>query len=343
MIYRFIIAALMAGAILIGCGGSQQENATPEKTVVAVTVKTEAVKQVDFPVSMRFGGNLRGDRQTTIPARVATTVTEIPVRIGQKIKAGEILIKLDPGGVQSQYHQAEAVFVNAEKQWNKMRTLFAAGAISEMQMDGAQTEYEVAKANFNSARKSIEIEAPFEGIVTDIHVRIGDEVAPGMPIVAVANIGSLRLLLDVAANQVGKLKVGQTVTVTSSTDSTVTMQGSIFSIADAANSATRSFEVECHFPNPVKDFQPGTYVNAEIETRILKQALVVPGDALIYRSGKAMLYAVDNDVADLMTVTEIASGRGQSAVEGELRPGQRVVVVGQKNLTPGSRVKEAGL
>lgn len=342
MIYRFVIVVLMAGAILIGCSESDQENTAPEKKAVVVTVKTETVKEIDFPVIMRFGGNLRGDRQTTIPARVTTTVTEIPVKIGQSVKTGEMLVRLDPGGVQSQYRQADAVFRNAEKQWNKMKTLFEAGAISEMQMDGAETEYEVAKANFGSARKSIEIEAPFDGIVTDIHVRLGDEVAPGRPVVAVANVGSLRLLLDIAASQVGKLKDGQTVLVTSPTDSSVVMHGTVFSIADAANSATRSFEVECHFPSPMKGFAPGMYVTAEIETEMIASAMVVPSEALLYRSGKTMLYLVKDNKAVLTDVLELASAHGMSAVEGEIESGQKVVVVGHKNLTPGTAVREVG-
>ncbi len=343
MKFRMMIMIMAAALIAAGCGGGEQQTATQTRQPVKVSVETQPVQQKDFPVVLRFGGSLRGNRQTVIPARVSTTVTDIPVNVGQAIVKDQLLVMLDPGGIQSQYHQAEAVFQNAEKQWKKMKALYDGGAISEMQLDGAQTEYEVAKANFSSARQSIEIDAPFTGIVSDIYVRIGDEVAPGQPVIEVADVGSLRLILDVPSNLVSQLKIGQPVSVPLPTDSAVVMKGSIYSIADAADQATRSFEVECHFADPVKGFSPGTYVNAEIETRVLKQALVVPGEALIYRSGKAMLYAVENDTAALLTVTEITSAHGLTAIEGALQPGQRVVVVGQKNLTPGSLIREAGL
>lgn len=343
MNYRMIIVILGAAALLAGCGDSNSETTTQTAPAVQVAVKTEPVKQIDFPVMLRFGGDLRGDRQTTIPARVTTTVTQIPVQVGQKVRKDDLLVMLDPGGVQSQYRQAEAVFRNAEKQWNKMKTLYEAGAVSEMQLDGAETEYEVAKANFNSARQSIEIRAPFNGLVADISVRIGDEVAPGQPVVQVADVGSLRLLLEVPPHQVGLLKAGQPVTVPSPADSSVVMNGSVYSTADAANQATRSFEVECHFPKPLNGFSPGMYVIASIETGKLTSALVVPSEALLYRSGGAMLYTVDDDTAGLVAVTELASGQGMTAVKGDIRAGQRVVVVGHKNLTPGSKVREAGI
>lgn len=340
---RFQIALIfsVAGMVMIGCGGNNQTEGT--STVrPPVTVRTVAAEQMDFPVMVRIGGTLVGEKQTVIPAKVTTTVTRVPARVGQKVRAGDLLVMLDPGGVQSQYNQAKAVFLNAEKQLTKMRNLFEAGAISETQFDAVETEYEIVKANFNAARRAIEIEAPFDGVVTDVFVRTGDEVSPGMPIVEVADVSSLRLLLEASAAQVAQLEVGQPVTVASGIDSSVVMTGNVYSIADAADRATRSFEVECRFPSPAKYFAPGMYVNAEIETEVLSAAIVVPGEAILYRSGKAMLYAIVDDTAALITVSELATGNGLSAVRGDIAAGQRIVVVGHKNLTPGASVQEAG-
>jgi RND family efflux transporter MFP subunit len=342
MKFRITMIVLSATALLIGCGDGEQQKTPQTKQVAAVMVQTEPVQQMDFPKTLRLGGNLRGNRQTIIPARVTTTVTKIPVKVGQEVRKGDQLVMLDPGGVQSQYHQSEAVFRNAEKQRNRMRTLYDAGAISETQLDVAETEYEVARANFNSARQSIEIEAPFEGVVTGINVRIGDEVSPGWRIIEVADVTSMRLLLDVSAAQAGALTEGQTVRVPLPMDNSVVMTGNVHSVADAANRATRSFEVECHFPAPPTGFAPGMYVTAEIETEILSSALVVPSQAILYRSGKAMLYVINDNTASLVTVTELAEGQGSKVVNGDLTPGQKVVVVGQKNLTPGATVTEAG-
>jgi len=342
MIYRIILTALAVAAVLVGCGGNNQESANPETEAPPVTVRTEPVRQMDFPVTMRLGGNLKGNRQTVIPARVTTTVTDIPVKVGQKVNQGDLLVMLDPGGVQSQYNQAQALFENARKQWNKMQALYEAGAISELQKDAAETEYEVSKANFNSARQGVEIESPFDGVVADIHVRTGDEVSPGLPILEVADIGSLRLLLEASASEVSRMAVGQEVEVRSPTDTAVIMKGEVISIADAADMATRSFEVECSFDSPPRGFSPGMYVTAEIGTGMIKNAMVVPSQALLIRSGKAMLYVVESDTAAMLEVNELAKKKGMSAIEGDISPGQPVVTVGHKNLTPGSVVREAG-
>ena len=121
------------------------------------------------------------------------------------------------------------------------------------------------------------------------------------------------------------------------------MIGEVFSIADAASKATRSFEVECRFPSPPKGFAPGTYVMADIETANLTAATILPNDAILYRTGQALVYVLGSDTVALVPVEVLASGPDGSAVSGDIQPGQRVVIVGQKNLTPGTRVREADL
>jgi len=340
MISRILVAGLLITA-LADCGG--QKASTDGAQTAQVAVRTAPAQQSDFPRTVAVGGTLRGDRQTMIPAKVQTAVTKIPVRRGQTVRQGDLLVMLDPGGVQSQYTQAEAVFRNAEKQVKKMRTLYQAGAVSESQLDGAETEFEVAQANFNAARQTIEINAPFNGVVTDVYVRVGDEVSPGMPLVEMADISALRLILEVSADQVARIGKGEPVRVISPIDSTQVMTGEVIGVADAASAVTRSFEVECRFAQVKPGFSPGMYVTADVETDILLGAIVVPNDAIIYRTGEALIYTVAEDTVALVPVKVLASGHDLAAVSGALQAGQRVVVMGQKNLTPGTRVREASL
>lgn len=341
MIQRILIAGFCLAAFTIGC--SNTENNNDSMVTRTVAVRTAIVEESDFPVRLSFGGTLRGDRQTMIPARVTTTVTAIPVNAGQAVAKGEILVRLDPGGVQSQFRQAEAVYLNAEKQFKKMQALYESGAIAESQLDAAETQFKVAQADFDAARQSVEIIAPFSGVVTDIYVRVGDEIHPGSPIVEIANTGALRLKLDIPSTQIGQIATGQTVSVTAQHYTGMAMTGTVISTADAASRDTRSFEVECRFDSPSVTFAPGMYVTAEIETKTLIDAVVVPNDAILYRTGQALVYLVVNDTVTLVPVTIVAPGQDQTAVAGALQSGQKVVVVGQKNLTPGTPVREAAI
>lgn len=337
---KFLKIVFVFTALLFVTGCLEQEsNEIPEAPPVMVVTEKTIVD--DFSRTIKVGGTLKGDRQAKILAKVTGTIIEIPVRTGQTVNKGDLLVKLDKGGVQSQFNQREAMYLNAEKSFNKMERLFNAGAISESQRDGAETDYKVARANFESARQAIEIEAPFDGVVVDIPVRIGNEIAQGLPIVEIAKVSSLRLVLDVPTVQVGIIKTGQNVTVTSSQNNSNGMTGTVISVADAANWETRSFEVECRFDNPTSGFAPGVYVIADIEVETLTNVLLVSNDAILYRGGEASVYGVYSDTARLISVKVLANGENSSAIEGDIKLNDKVVILGHKMLTPGARVLEA--
>lgn len=331
--------AALSVLLLLGC--SSAEVATDNGDNHSVAVRTAVVQRGDFPVTLELTGTIKGERQTVVPAKLTSSVISTKFHVGQKVQAGDIVIELDKGGVQSQFHQTEALFRNAEKQLHKMQSLLDAGAISEHEMDLTTTDYEVAKANFDAARQAVEVQSPISGVVTDLYVRAGDEVSPGTQLFEVAKVSALRLTLDVPTAQVSQLRVGQPVTVHTSDQQQQSMNGTVYSIADAADRSTRSFEVECRFENPPRGFAPGTFVTASIDVRTLEDVLLVDADAILYRSGQAYTYAIAADTAALIPVDVLAYQVTQAAVEGNLAPGQHVVVTGQKNLTPGAHVREA--
>jgi len=336
---RYVVFTL-ALLLIVGCSQNAAENQGQGEYRVAV--RTAPVEQADFPVQLSLTGTIKGERQTVIPAKTTSSVTDVKVRVGQRVTEGQLLLQLDRGGVQSQYHQTEALFRNAEKQLNKMRSLYDAGAISERELDMTTTDYEVARANYNAAREAVDVESPIDGVVTDLYVRTGDEVSPGSNLLEVADVSALRLVLEVPTTQISQLKVGQPVTVRAPDDSAVVMTGKVATIADAADKATRSFEVECHFANPPAGFSPGTFAVATINVRTVRNALLINADALLYRAGETYTYAVRGDTAVLVPVNVIAFGDSRAAVDADLTAGQKVVTTGQKNLTPGALVREAG-
>jgi len=340
MIKRWWMITGLVLLVLVGCT-SQTEKADQGDNGIAI--KSATVERADFPVTLQIGGTLEGQQQTTIYSKVIATVDNIPVSIGQKVKKGDLLVAFDRDGVQSQYRQTEANFLNARNNYRKTKALYEAGAVSETDLDGVETQFKVAEANFQAARQAVDIIAPFDGVVVDIPVNVGDEVATGMPVVEVAIVSALRVVLDVPTSVVGKLAEGQNVRVESPFDSTLVMTGRVIDVADAANPVTRSFEVECLFDNPPSGFSPGMYVIADIRTRLLEQALIVDNDAFLYRSGKTFLYKIVNDTVQMVEVEITADGQNRSAVSGPLQAGDRIVVVGHKNLAPGAAVREAAL
>ena len=103
-------------------------------------------------VTRTFSGPLEGGEQANIVARLSERVTSVKIRVGEAVRAGQLILSLDRSGPSSQYIQAEANFKNAERTLERMKSLYSEGAVSQQTVDGAQTAFDVAKANFDAAR-----------------------------------------------------------------------------------------------------------------------------------------------------------------------------------------------
>ena len=142
---------------LQACGEKPQEAETKDKTVFTDTVSVEAqtIEVKELALSKTFSGSLEGEEQANIIAKIPETITKIRVKVGDFVKVGSVLFELNKGGAASQFYQAQAGFLNAEKNYQRMQNLLKEGAVSQQAFDGVQTQYEVAKANFDAARLSL--------------------------------------------------------------------------------------------------------------------------------------------------------------------------------------------
>ncbi|MDP2366298.1 MAG: efflux RND transporter periplasmic adaptor subunit, partial [Ignavibacteria bacterium] len=194
-----VVMLVISLMLIQACGEKPKETITTDKTKYTDTISVEAqqVGLKELALSKTFSGSLEGEDQANIIAKIPERIMKIKVKVGDYVKAGSVLFELDKGGASSQFYQAQAGFLNAQKNFERMQNLLKEGAVSQQAFDGAQTQYEVAKANFDAARSTVEITSPISGVVTAINVNIGDLANPQMPMATVANIGRMKAKFDV--------------------------------------------------------------------------------------------------------------------------------------------------
>lgn len=161
---------------LAGCGGRNEKAASSGARTVPIEIAIARLEELS--VTKTYTGSLEGEEQADLVAPLGEHVTEIRAAVGTRVRAGQPVVLLDKSGASSQYYQAEATFTNAEKNLERMKSLYGEGAISQQALDGAQTAHDVAKANFGAARNSVEITTPIDGTVTAVAVSVGDLAAP---------------------------------------------------------------------------------------------------------------------------------------------------------------------
>ena len=128
-----------------------------------IPVEVATARSGPLVVSREFTGTVRGIRSATIRARTGDEIVEIPVRVGQRVAAGDVLIRQSQEGSMASVRQAEAAYEQASRTVERLRPLREQGAISEQDWDNATTALSVAEANLAAARSSVELTSPIAG------------------------------------------------------------------------------------------------------------------------------------------------------------------------------------
>ena len=342
---RFKLASITMLVVLLliiqACGGKPKETNSTDKTKYIDTISVEAqqVGLKELALSKTFSGTLEGEDQANIIAKIPERITEIKIRVGDYVKAGSVLIELDKGGASSQFYQAQAAFLNAQKNFERMQNLLKVGAVSQQAFDGVQTQYEVAKANFDAARSTVEITSPLSGIVTALNVNIGDLANPQMPMATIANIGRMKAKFNVGESDVPSFYVGQSAQIFSELNPDVIQTGKIFQLSKSASVQSRTFEIQAMFSNTQdRWFKPGMFCRVSVNMKTKKDAIVIPLPAIINENSTDGVYVINNNKAFFKAITTgITDGKFVEVLSG-LKTGEKIVTLGMNNLKDGTVV-----
>ncbi len=323
---------LLVAALPVSCGtNSSADKATPLPTI---PVKTSIAEIGHIEVEREFAGGLEGIKQADLYIRLSEAVDALPFKIGDRVKAGDVVVFLDKGGASSQYFQARATFENEEKNFNKMKYLYEEKAISETQFDQARSASQVSRANFESARELVEITSPISGTLVELDVLVGDVPQAGTVAARIARIDSLRMSFGVPSGLVDKFEAGMTGNLHVALDDSV-YTCVVTRVASAADPQTRTFTVEVSVPNLDGRLQPGAFAKAQFVIESSATALKVPQSALLSQEGVYSLYVVANDTAYARTVQLGLKNETMVEVLSGIKAGDEIVYLGQGFLSNG--------
>jgi len=354
MTKRFVFGALSLGLVILVAwrivqatrGAPPSPDVDDLRAQTGIPVEVAAAEEGPLVVWREFTGVLRGIRESTVRAKTGDEVVEIPVRVGQRVRAGEVVIRQSGRGSLASVDQAEAAYQQATRGVERLRPLKDRGAISDQDWDNALTGLRVAEANLEAARRSVDLISPIDGIVTDIQVTRGTIPESGDPLVRVSDLARVQVLLDVSPEQARELALAQPALLVAQR-----LEGRVTRIALQASAASRLLEVELTFPGPgagsgandsspaAEAAIPGTLVTARVEVGRRASTLLVPRAAV--REGIAWMVGTDG-CAHRREVTLGLAGDGLVEVLSGLAPGEQVVVAGASLLSDGARIRIVG-
>ena len=335
------LVALPAGIVLLaGCGKAHQGHAALQRELPLVPVRTQLVEAKSFVCMEEVVGTVRAKLSATIEAKTSGRITDLPVILGQKVKAGELVARLDAPEIKARLDQAEASLLQAERDSRRVSSLFSQQAGTRADYEAANSRYLVAQGVAAEARAImgfVEIRAPFDGVVTRKWVEVGDQAAPGKPLVDIEDPSKLRLEADVPEAIASKIKQDARMTIRAG-QSTGDLSGTMAEIAPSADPTSRTFHVKLDVP-ACPGLMSGQFARLMVPTADYT-SVRVPTSAVVNRGQMEILFVVENQHARLHLVKTGRRGNDETEILSGLDSGDSVVVDNPQQLVDGQPLKE---
>jgi RND family efflux transporter MFP subunit len=302
-------------------------------------VRTARASEVRWAVGEEITGTVQAARSATLAATVTGTVADVRVAPGDRVRAGDVLVRLSAREIDARLAQAQAVYAQARLERDRSVTLRDHAAISQTQADAALAQFHIAEAAQLEARTMAEhtvIGAPFSGVVTTKLVEVGDVAIPGRPLLVIEAPELLRFAAMVPEATAHTLGRGDKLIV--SIDSAgVAVDGTVAEISPSADPASRTVLVKLDLPRGAHA-HPGMFGRVASTTGY-RAAVAVPVAALVHRGQLDELFVVEGRAARLRLVRVGRERDGLVELLAGLRAGETVAIAGTGQLIDGQPVE----
>ncbi|EIM5592950.1 efflux RND transporter periplasmic adaptor subunit [Campylobacter coli] len=356
---------LLLSALFLFSACSKEE--APQKQTLPQSVSTMSAKAENLPLNFTYPAKLVSDYDVIIKPQVSGVIVEKLFKAGDLIKKGQILFIIEQdkfkASVNSAYGKAlmaRANFDNASKDYNRSKTLYNKGAISQKEYDSALANFNNTKANLTSARADLEnaridlayteIKAPFDGTIGDALVNIGDYVsASTTELVRVTNLNPI--YADFFISDTDKLNlVRNTQNGKWDLDSIhanlnlngETVQGKLYFIDSVIDANSGTVKAKAIFDNNNSTLLPGAFATITSEGFIQKNGFKVPQIAVKQNQNDVYVLLVKNGKVEKSSVHISYQNNEYAIIDKGLQNGDKIILDNFKKIQVGSEVKEIG-
>ncbi|MBU2754450.1 efflux RND transporter periplasmic adaptor subunit [Acidithiobacillus sp. CV18-2] len=350
---QFLTVAIILSLGLAGCGQKPPHVGAVGESVQAQTLTLAAGKGLGYET---VPGTVMASQQIQLGSRLSGYLRGLQVHVGESVRAGQLLFQVDPADVDSQVAQAqaslaqaEANFADAQSNYDRFKKLYEAQAIPQKQWDQVQSQYQMAKAQVAAARagtgsaaaqlRYARVTAPFAGVITQKYLQNGDLVAPGHPVLALANPQQLEVDCSVGTAAFATLHVGQALVVDNDGKA---LTATVRDLVPVADPVTHSHLVKLSLPAG-SDIQAGAFVQVQIPQVGETTTLRIPQGALLNRAGIPGVFVVNSQgVAEYRMVRPGQKIGDQVQILAGLSAGERIVVSNIEAVDNGDRIESTG-
>ncbi|MBN8239400.1 efflux RND transporter periplasmic adaptor subunit [Marinobacter hydrocarbonoclasticus] len=364
-----LFAGLSILLMLTGCSGQDgegQQAGAGGMPPAAVVVQQATL--ADVTVRQDYAGRARGAREVEVRARISGILEQRLYEEGQMVREGDALFRIDrkPAAAalqraRAQRQVAEADVQQAEREWNRISSLFERNAVSERDRDSAQSALELARANLAVANAGVaqaeldlgytDVTAPISGVTSLEDFPEGSLIDTGTLLTTIVQLDPVHVRFALPENDANIRRAAREGMVRADQEQNVSarlvladgseygLDGRIDFTASTLDPRTGTVSARAVFPNPEHVIVPGQFVRVRVELQSFDDVITVPEKAVTQGQNGPVVYVVDEESKARVRQVELGPvSDGRQILLSGLEAGDRYIVSGLVNLRDGAAV-----
>ncbi len=336
-----------------------------EKKEAAVTVKPVKVKEMmvgeigltscvgakvngGATADYGFSGTVEEENGSSLSFSTGGTIMQLKVNVGDRVSKGQLIASVDPTSVRNSYEMARAAKEQAKDAYDRLKQLHDKGSLPDIKWVEAQSNLQQATSAENIARKSLgdcQLYAPFSGVVSEKYAEVGQNAAPGMPIVKLVTTDVLNVKISVPESEMANIRIRQSARIQVQALGGKQFAGYVVEKGVIADPVSRSYSVKIRVEGSHQGLLPG----------MVSQVALVNTGADVSKSGgmpvviPASIIQIADDNSYFVWVDEggkaacrpVTLGEYKSngvVVKSGLKYGDRLIVEGQQKVCKGTKL-----
>ncbi len=319
-------------SLFAGCYWPETSQELPKKE--EIRVKAVTVKEVPYKERKVYHGELQFSKSASFVAQQSGIVTYLNARPGQKVRRGEVVMVYPPLNHQLRVDQAKIEQNKLTQDYTRQQELYKAGAVSKVSVDTYKTQLDVLVKTTQQLQNINTIRAPFSGIITQVPVKIGEEVGIGQALFSMAETAAVAVSFYVSPKDIADIAPKATTYLILPHKR---IEGKIIKTSIQMDPKRKAFLITASFKNEGVSFS-GTHVEIELETGAALSGIWIPVEALKQIGSRYYVFVIEEGKAMATDVKIVQRNETSVQIIEGLEVGQLLITAGSEKVESNSPV-----
>lgn len=327
---------ILPSLVLVGCTREQSsKQAVPPLNVHVMTVASQSVVPTHTYVA-----KIEESHMVPLSVQAPGKVTEVLCRASDKVREGQVLLRLDKTQAQNACKSAQATLREAQDAYDRASQVFAEGGVTKQKMVEIESKLSQAQSMVDMADKALkdcELRAPRAGVIGRCDIQVGQVVAPGLTLITLLDIAGYNAVFAVPETEIASVVIGDAAQVDIAALNATNIPARVVEKNMEANVVMHTYEVKASIDGKTKELLPGMVAKIRLHAHE-QSGFVIPASSVSLQPAGTMVWVANDSVAERRMITVGAYIEGGVLVTDGLQLGEKVITDGSHKLYNGAAI-----